>query len=391
MLKVQNNLLILLIVTAPCLTTYKNLFGVCEDHIKHLPEYSCAESNNIGTGSNGTCFLIQNAENKQFVLKVQKENKWSQREVEAIKKLENKKYIIQMKEDRVVENLHLSIIQYGSRRTLEEVLKTSDHFDDIWKVIDFFKKLLIGLQSVKDAGLVHCQITLKTVLVRDNFDPLIIDFGVSTQINSTESFRGVPVFMPPELVQAMNYETPFTYTTSLDVYSAGVVLFYMMRSHFPFGDYEMNYFKMINSPVKFQKGSSTLFMNVIIKCLQLRQNRWNLANLISYLDKNAFPEYEYPLSDTYYYTLGNSQLFVKSRTLEEIRFWVLTLVVLGIILFSVSILFYYCQICFFMMLTKSDKDVESSKRSLMNVKTNFINSEQALKVGGDTTAKEIDS
>ena len=378
----QSHLLVLLIVILPGLGKYENFFGLCNNYVKHLPKYSCAQDFNIGTGSNGTVFLIRDEKNKLFVLKVQKKSKWSERDIDAMDKLKGVKYIVQMYDQITVNDVHLSILKYGKHKKLEVFMKSSDHFNDIWNLLNFFKKLLQALQSIRKAGLVHSQITFRSIVIDHNYDPLIIDFGMSTKLDSLRRIRGTPMFMAPELIHAMNNDLEYVYTTSVDVYAAGVILFYMMRRHPPFENFKMRYSKMLTTHVNFNKGSSTLFMNVVMKCLQLKENRWKITHLLSFLEKNSSPTYEFPLSNNYFYTLTRPKLFVATETVSQTDFWVLLTVIVSSIVFALLLMICYCQVCLFMVWSKSAKHTISARPSEMNIDTTFIDSIEVSRVQG---------
>lgn len=368
-------MVIFLIVIVPSTQKYDNFFEECKKYIKYMPDYICAKKYNVQMGLNGTTFLVRNEAHELFVFKIHTENEWNQNETSSLKKLKDKKYIIQVYKEKTIGDSHMSILQYAKHATLQKMLLNSTYFDNMDKVMEFFKKLMIGLKSIEEAGLVHAQISLSNIQVMENYEPLISNFGASTAIGSVGSVRGVPIFMAPELVKSLNSKENFQFETSTDVYAAGVILFYMVRQHFPFQNYRMFYSKMLNRTVDFKESSSRLFMIVVMKCLRLVEKRQSISHILEYLDSEDAIDKE--LSTNYYYILGNTNLYISDHSLEKLRFWIVIFLVMSFLLFFVSMLSCYCHMTLILTPKISSRQAESSRPSDMS--NNFINLDEANK------------
>ena len=95
------------------------------------------------------------------------------------------------------------------------------------------KQIAIGLDCVHRIGIVHRDLKPSNVLVvfprpatGNKFVFKLADFGISKKLNAeekdvTEKRRGSTGWMAPEL-----FDTPAEYTTAVDIFAAGLVLFY---------------------------------------------------------------------------------------------------------------------------------------------------------------------
>jgi len=73
------------------------------------------------------------------------------------------------------------------------------------------KSIVEGLRHIHEHGFVHCDLKLQNVLVFDNDDVKIADFGLAKEkgekVGKCEC-RGTPLFMSPEAVNNSEYEPP---------------------------------------------------------------------------------------------------------------------------------------------------------------------------------------
>jgi serine/threonine protein kinase len=76
----------------------------------------------------------------------------------------------------------------------------------------------------------HRDLKLENILVDENLTIKIADFGFATEnAGLLESYKGTPVYMAPEIALGDKY-TGY----KADIFSAGVILFTLVRGIFPF-------------------------------------------------------------------------------------------------------------------------------------------------------------
>ena len=356
--------------------------GICTSYVNIVKGYKCIRNFYIGRGESSSVFLVKNEADKVFAMKVQQKTEQSLLEAKIYDELKGEPYIAQKQTEGMFEDIHVIILEYGMRKSLEVVLQTSDYFNDLFKTLDFFKKLLIGIISIQKHNYVHRNINLQNIVVTENYEPLIIDFGSAIKIDSQDYFLGVPIFMSPELILAMNSKEKINYTTSIDVFAAGIILYYMKMHKYPFDNYQMQYNQMIKTPVIFKEDSSSLFMNIILRCLQLEERRETAEQLLDYLNTNADEQHEYPLVNSYYYQMRNKDLKIYISDDDSYKSGTMILFLGGILIFSFSIIFLICQLCFFFVWSKTSGQNMSARPSEMNIDTTFIDSVNVSKVIG---------
>ncbi|KAL0220176.1 hypothetical protein RCL1_000031 [Eukaryota sp. TZLM3-RCL] len=99
-------------------------------------------------------------------------------------------------------------------------------------VFGIAQQLLSALVSIHDANICHRDIKLKNIFVkRHDFIVKLGDFGVSKQlIDHCSTFVGTLHYLAPEIIKGS------LYNCSADVYSLGVVFYYLLFNKLPFND-----------------------------------------------------------------------------------------------------------------------------------------------------------
>jgi len=95
-----------------------------------------------------------------------------------------------------------------------------------------FVQIVQGLEYCHLSGIVHRDVKLDNLLIDENKNIKIVDFGFSVSFKAGQKLRkacGSPSYAAPEIVARRPYEP-----TSVDVWSLGVVLYAMVCGYFPF-------------------------------------------------------------------------------------------------------------------------------------------------------------
>ena len=117
-------------------------------------------------------------------------------------------------------SLHSYLKEKASKRLDEEDAKR------------IFKQILTALQYCHRKQIAHRDIKLENILLDENKNVKLIDFGFSTCIPNDKKikmFCGTPSYMAPEIVMKEEYAGP-----PADIWAAGVLLYALMNGCFPF-------------------------------------------------------------------------------------------------------------------------------------------------------------
>lgn len=93
------------------------------------------------------------------------------------------------------------------------------------------QKLLLALHHCHSSGITHRDIKLENIMITDENQVKMIDFGLSKNATTEElmnSMAGTPYYMAPEVFENNSYGS------SVDLWSLGVVLFTCLGGYRPF-------------------------------------------------------------------------------------------------------------------------------------------------------------
>lgn len=122
------------------------------------------------------------------------------------------------------------VMEYVDGETLQKYCKV-DNLLPIDKTIEIIFKLCRALVHAQQQGIIHRDIKPANVLLTQNGDIKITDFGAALAVSSdTTQLTGIgsPAYMSPEQVR----EQPLSHQT--DIFSLGILFYYMLSGHHPF-------------------------------------------------------------------------------------------------------------------------------------------------------------
>ena len=92
-------------------------------------------------------------------------------------------------------------------------------------------QMLDVLSYMHGKGVVHRDLKLENILVDDDMNLKVADFGFATfrKIHALKSYRGTMTYMAPEIKEGMTYDG-----MAIDMFSTGVILFIIVQGIFPF-------------------------------------------------------------------------------------------------------------------------------------------------------------
>ena len=159
---------------------------------------------------------------------------------------------IKNEEDKILSsNRHYLISEYLSKGNLTKYLNKTNGFKEKYAKI-IFSKILKGIQFIHELDICHLDIKPDNVLLDSRYNPIITDFGLSTEMNKIDKneylkikhdcIKGTPYFICPEMNAGKDY-----YGIKADIFSLGVVLLYLVsnKNGFTLAKRNSNSYKLI--------------------------------------------------------------------------------------------------------------------------------------------------
>ena len=150
-------------------------------------------------------------------------------------------------------------------------------------------EIAFGMSHIHKNGMIHRDLKPENVMLNLVFEAKLIDFGlthVDEMKEKNESLTkgiGTMAYMSPEMINEENYNN------KTDVYSFGVLLFYLFTKHLPKQTMKD---KLTNIQFRFPKPSSSMSafcIQMIKKCVEFRaSDRPSFDEIIDGLNRNSF-------------------------------------------------------------------------------------------------------
>jgi serine/threonine protein kinase len=98
-----------------------------------------------------------------------------------------------------------------------------------------FKQIIEALFYLHENNIIHRDIKLENIIIKNKTEIKIIDFGFSIcapRDKFLDFFCGTPNYMPPEIILKKDYLGEFS-----DIWSIGILLYTILCGSFPFRGY----------------------------------------------------------------------------------------------------------------------------------------------------------
>ena len=139
---------------------------------------------------------------------------------------EGHQHVLQMQDSfEEDDKLHL-VFDYCPKGDLFGIVQQEDILSER-RALNYTYQILLGIEHMHRNGFAHRDLSLENVLVNDNDECQICDFGLVASIPSVRSeCVGKPFYMAPEVLAGMPYDP-----TMADSWSLGVILFMLLTGH----------------------------------------------------------------------------------------------------------------------------------------------------------------
>lgn len=220
----------------------------------------------LGEGSHAVvwCALHDNSK-KKVAIKIISKQKSRENDLNEIMFLEELefKYIVEMFEWFQDDSNIFIVIEYLPNGSLQDLVKQMGYLEEsIAK--KYIYQLLLTVEYLHNFQVMHRDIKAENILLDINHDIRLVDFSMSVELGNSSSICGSPAYMAPEMISGNKYDE------RADVWSIGILLFYLIKGHFPF-DEENNqklFYKIIHTDCSYPETISDDSINLISRLLE---------------------------------------------------------------------------------------------------------------------------
>jgi len=192
----------------------------------------------LGKGGDSTVYrATDNSTNNDVALKILKvkteEDVFSgqfERETTQLAKLDHSN-IVKLLDHGCHEGVFYVVTEFIDGQSLGDIIKQSPLMEE--SAVDLGLEIADALSYMNSSGIVHRDIKPDNILISDEGEVKIVDFGLSREEDQqTVSIKGemfgTPQYLAPEYIDGKKL------TVKTDIYSLGVTLFYMVSGVLPF-------------------------------------------------------------------------------------------------------------------------------------------------------------
>ena len=234
--------------------------------------------------------------------------------------------IVEMYDVGEDNGLYYIVMEYIEGKTLKQLLKKRGSLT-VREVVDIMLQLTDGMSAAHDSYIIHRDLKPQNIMIKDDGQIKITDFGIamalnSTQLTQTNSVMGSVHYLPPEQASGKGC------TIKSDIYSMGIIFYELLSGSLPFrGDNAVEIaLKHMRDPLPSLREDNPAIPqsieNIIRKATAKNpKNRYEDArsmheDLLTALDDDRMDEpvyqYKYPEHET-----DNTKRIKKLENIEE--------------------------------------------------------------------------
>ena len=140
--------------------------------------------------------------------------------------------IVEMYDVGEDDGIYYIVMEYVEGKTLKQLLKKRGTLT-LSEAIDIMSQLTDGMAHAHDSYIIHRDLKPQNIMIKDDGQIKITDFGIamalnSTQLTQTNSVMGSVHYLPPEQASGKGC------TIKSDIYSMGIIFYELLSGTLPF-------------------------------------------------------------------------------------------------------------------------------------------------------------
>ncbi len=140
--------------------------------------------------------------------------------------------IVEMYDVGVDDGLYFIVMEYVDGKTIKQLVKKRGNLT-LSEAIDIMLQLTDGMSHAHDSYIIHRDLKPQNIMIKDDGQIKITDFGIamalnSTQLTQTNSVMGSVHYLPPEQASGKGS------TIKSDIYSMGIIFYELLSGSLPF-------------------------------------------------------------------------------------------------------------------------------------------------------------
>ena len=140
--------------------------------------------------------------------------------------------IVEMYDVGEDDGTYYIVMEYVPGMTLKQLIKKRGALS-LSETIDIMLQITDGIKEAHDSYIIHRDLKPQNILIKDNGEIKITDFGIAmalnnTQLTQTNSIMGSVHYLPPEQASGKGA------TIKSDIYSMGILFFELLTGSLPF-------------------------------------------------------------------------------------------------------------------------------------------------------------
>lgn len=339
--------------------------STCSDYLPDFPNYTCLQEKLQSDEGLGKYFIIQKNETK-FILLGKPNCQESQQEFNLFNKFNQNDFVLKIYEQKQINNNILLVTDFPENLSLLKALSKPEFLDDFEKKRKFILKLCEGVLKIHQAGFVLSDLNLENIWVNQDFEPVLVNLSEIVSTNSVGYVRGHVDFMSPEMFDLFFQSKKLQYTETIDVFSIGVLYYFMVTGGFPFHQHFSDLSQL--NLIHFQPGTRKEFTEVIHQTVIRMDKRTNMEDLIELLRVQEAKKDSSITQEALFYTFDSDELTPITNINKILFIGILIIVIIISILFVLFLLRCMCKGVFLVCCPWLSRKKKSKELVLVTVK-----------------------